>query len=153
MLGIPSGRSRRARCATMSGSCWRAARCGWSSARSIRTTSSPRWSRPRKARATCRSCSARCAAATRDNRIPLFSLDITTVERGAIASYSNNQYQTGVEWALDVAAPVLLGRDAGTILATPYRAFDLYINTASAAAVGITLPPALVERAARRFDR
>ena len=89
----------------------------------------------------------------RDNRIPLFSLDITTVERGAIASYSNNQYQTGVEWALDVAVPVLLGRDAGTILATPYRAFDLYINTASAAAVGITLPPALVERAARRFDR
>src|SRR5262245_54457624 len=90
---------------------------------------------------------------TRDNRIPLFSLDITTVERGAIASYSNNQYQTGVEWALDVAVPVLLGRDAGTVLATPYRAFDLYINTASAAAIGITLPPALVERAARRFDR
>ncbi len=89
----------------------------------------------------------------RDNRIPLFSLDITTVERGAIASYSNNQYQTGVEWALDVAVPVLLGRDAGTILATPYRAFDLHINTASAAAVGITLPPALVQRAARTFDR
>jgi putative ABC transport system substrate-binding protein len=89
----------------------------------------------------------------RDNRIPLFSLDTTTVERGAIASYSNNQYQTGVEWALDLAVPVLLGRDAGTLTPTAYRAFDLYVNTAAAASVGITLPPDMVQRAARRFDR
>ncbi len=89
----------------------------------------------------------------RDNRLPLYSLDITTVERGAIASYSNNQYQTGVDWANDVAIPVLLGRNAGTIVPTAYRAFDLYVNRAAAAAVGITLPPELVQRASRVFDR
>src|SRR5262249_32622326 len=52
----------------------------------------------------------------RDNKIPLFSLDTTTVERGAIASYSNNQYQTGVDWATEVAAPILLGRDPSAMV-------------------------------------
>lgn len=89
----------------------------------------------------------------RDGRIPLFSLDTTTVERGAIASYSNNQYQTGVDWATEVAVPVLLGRDPGTLPPVRYRAYDLLVNTAAAAAAGITLPPELVQRASRVFDR
>jgi len=89
----------------------------------------------------------------RDNKLPLFSLDTSTVERGAIASYAQNQYQTGVDWATEVAVPILLGRDPGTIVPVRYRAWDLYINVAAAAAVNVTVSPALVLRARKVFDK
>lgn len=89
----------------------------------------------------------------RDAKIPLFSLDTTTVERGAIASYAQNQYQAGVDWATDVAVPVLLGRDAGTIVPVRYRAYDLLVNTAAAKAADITIPEDLVKRASKVFER
>jgi putative ABC transport system substrate-binding protein len=89
----------------------------------------------------------------RDNKIPLFSFDTTAVQRGAIAAFAQNQYQTGVDWATDVAVPVLLGRDPGTLLAVPYRAFDLYLNTAAATAAGITLSPDLTKQAAKVYEK
>jgi putative ABC transport system substrate-binding protein len=88
----------------------------------------------------------------RDNRLPLFSFDATAVEHGAIASFGQNQYQTGFDWAKELAAPVLQGRDPGTLVPVPYHAYDLQLNTAAAAAVGITLPPALIQAAARVTD-
>ncbi len=89
----------------------------------------------------------------RDNKLPLFSFDATAVQHGAIASFGQNQYQAGVDWAKDLVVPVLLGRDAGTIVPMPYRAYDLQLNAAAAAAVGITLPPDLVKAAAQVLDR
>jgi len=89
----------------------------------------------------------------RDSKIALFSLDTTTVERGAIASYAQNQYQAGIDWATEVAVPVLLGRDAGTVVPVRYRAYDLLVNTAAAKAADITIPEDLVKRASRVFDR
>jgi len=89
----------------------------------------------------------------RDNKLPLFSLDTSTVERGAIASYAQNQYQTGVDWATDVAVPILLGRNPGTIVPVRYRAWDLYVNTAAAAATNVTIPPELVQKAKKVFDK
>ena len=89
----------------------------------------------------------------RDNKLPLFSLDTSTVERGAIASYAQNQYQTGIDWATDVAVPILLGRNPGTIVPVRYRAWDLYVNTAAATAMNVTVPPALVQKAKKVFDK
>jgi putative ABC transport system substrate-binding protein len=90
---------------------------------------------------------------TRDNRIPLFSLDTTSVERGALAAYGVDQYKSGVAWASQVAIPVLLGRDPATFVPVPYRTFDLYLNAATAAADGITLPAPVLQRARKTFDK
>ena len=49
--------------------------------------------------------------ATRDAHLPLFSLDTTAVQRGALAAYGVDQYKSGVAWATLVAVPVLLGKD------------------------------------------
>jgi putative tryptophan/tyrosine transport system substrate-binding protein len=88
----------------------------------------------------------------RDNRLPLFSFDATAVEHGAIASFGQNQYQTGFDWAKELVVPVLQGRDAGTLVPVPYHAYDLQLNAAAAAAAGITLPPDLIKAAARVID-
>jgi putative ABC transport system substrate-binding protein len=88
----------------------------------------------------------------RDNRLPLFSFDATAVEHGAIASFGQNQYQTGYDWAKELAVPVLLGRDPGTIVPVPYHAYDLQLNTAAATAMGVTLPPDLIASAAKVID-
>ena len=89
----------------------------------------------------------------RDNKLPLFSFDSTAAERGAIAAIGQNQYQMGVDWAKDLAVPVLLGRDPGTIVPMPYHAYDLLLNVSAAAAVGITLPPELTKTAAKVFPQ
>ena len=83
---------------------------------------------------------------TRDNRIPLFSLDTSSVARGALAAFGVDQYKLGVAWATQAAVPVLLGRDPATFVPVPYRTFDLYLNTATAAADGLTIPPAVLQR-------
>ena len=83
---------------------------------------------------------------TRDNRIPLFSLDTSSVARGALAAFGVDQYKLGVAWASQVAVPVLLGRDPASFVPVPYRIFDLYLNTATAAADGLTIPPAVLQR-------
>ena len=88
----------------------------------------------------------------RDNKLPVFSFDATAAERGAIAALGQNQYQMGVDWAKELVVPVLLGRDPGTIVPVPYRAYDLLLNAAAAAAVGITLPPEVTKTAAKVFD-
>ena len=90
---------------------------------------------------------------TRDNHIPLFSLDTSSVERGALAAFGFDQYKSGVAWASQVAVPVLLGRDPATFVPVPYRTFDLYLNTATASADGITLPAPVLQRARKTFDK
>lgn len=89
----------------------------------------------------------------RDNKIPLYSLDTSTVERGAIASYAQDQYQTGVDWATDVAVPILLGRNAGTIPPQPYKAYELYVNTAAGTALGAPIPADVVKSASKVFEK
>src|SRR5215470_9749341 len=61
--------------------------------------------------------------ATRDAKVPWFAFDVLAVERGAIASLAQHQYQNGVDWARRVAVPVLLGKDPGTLLAVEATVF------------------------------
>ncbi len=89
----------------------------------------------------------------RDNKLPLFSFDATAAERGALASFGQNQYQTGVDWAKELAVPVLLGHDAGTIVPVPYHAYDLQLNAVAAAAVGVMLPAELTKSAAKVYGQ
>jgi putative ABC transport system substrate-binding protein len=88
----------------------------------------------------------------RDKKVPLFSYDTTSVERGAIAAYAQDQRQAGIDWAREVAVPVLLGKAPGSITPVSYKAFDLLLNKTAATAAGITLPAPLLATALRVFD-
>lgn len=88
-----------------------------------------------------------------DAHIPLFALDTTAVERGAIAAYGQNQYKIGVQWANEVAIPVLLGRDPGTITPITYSSYDIFLNAAAASAGGLTIPPELLGKAAQVYGK
>ena len=70
----------------------------------------------------------------RDNKLPLFSFDATAVEHGAIAVVRAEPVSDRLDWAKELAVPVLLGRDPGTIVPVPYHAYDLQLNTAAATA-------------------
>lgn len=87
----------------------------------------------------------------RGAKLPLFSTDTTTVARGAVASFGVDEYKEGVAWANQLAIPVLLGRDAATLVPFYYKDRELYVNTAAASAAGITIPPAVLSRAAKTF--
>ncbi len=89
----------------------------------------------------------------RDHRIPLFSLDATSVQRGALAAYGTDQYKLGVAWATRVAVPVLEGQAPGRMVPVPYIDFDLSLNKAAAAADGITIPQSVLQRATKLYDR
>ena len=83
----------------------------------------------------------------RDAKLPLFSTDTTTVARGAVASFGVDEYKQGEAWAKEAAIPVLLGRNAATIVPFYYKDYELYVNTAAAKAVGLTIPPAVLASA------
>ena len=89
--------------------------------------------------------------ATRDAKLPWFSLDVQAVERGAIAALAQHQYQNGVDWARKVAVPVLLGRAPGTLTAVEADAFDIQINQGAARAAGVTIPESIVKQASKVF--
>jgi len=90
---------------------------------------------------------------TRDSHLPLFSLDTTAVQRGALAAFGVDQYKSGVAWAKLVAVPVLLGKDPATFVPVAYRDYDLYLNAATASADGITVPEAVAKRAKTTYDK
>lgn len=84
-------------------------------------------------------------------RVPLFTYDAQAVERGAIAAYTLNQRQAGIDWAHDIAVPILLGKPAGDIVPAPYKTYDLLLNTTAATAAGIDVPADMVKSAIRVF--
>ena len=89
--------------------------------------------------------------ATRDAKLPWFSLDVLAVERGAIAGLAQHQYQNGVDWARKVAVPVLLGRAAGTMVAVEAEVFDVQLNQGAARAAGLTIPDSIVKQASKVY--
>ncbi len=91
--------------------------------------------------------------ASREAKIPWFSLDVLAVERGAIAAVAQHQYQNGVDWARKVAVPVLLGKKPGELLAVEAEVFEVRVNTAAAKASGLTIPEPIVKSASKVFDK
>ena len=87
----------------------------------------------------------------RDAHLPLFAMDVTAVGRGAIAALGENPYQAGLDWAREVVVPVLLGKDPGAIKPVRTTRYDLEVNLDAAKAGGVTVPPAIVAKAAKKF--
>lgn len=88
----------------------------------------------------------------RDANIPWFSYDTQAVEAGAIAAMAQDQHEAGVEWARQVAAPVLLGKPAGELVPVEGEVYETRINAASAKAAGLTVPEEIVKNARHVFE-
>ena len=89
------------------------------------------------------------AKAAGNAKKPWFSFDVLAVQRGAIAALAQHQYQNGVDWARKVAAPVLLGKDAGSLLAVEASVFERQVNVGAAKAVGLTIPDSILKQASK----
>ncbi len=89
--------------------------------------------------------------ATREAKIPWFSLDVLAVARGAIAGLAQHQYQNGVEWARKVAVPVLLGRAPGSLIPVEADVFEVQVNQTAARTVGLTVPADIVKQASKVY--
>lgn len=83
-------------------------------------------------------------------KIPVIAADRDTVKRGALAAYSINQYDIGVETG-KVAARVLRGEKAGTIPTADLEKLDLSINQQTAKELGVSVPESLVKQAKETF--
>lgn len=83
-----------------------------------------------------------------DNKIPVFSSDVESAERGAVAAsgfdYRDIGRQTG-----DIVVRILKGEKPGDIPATVAAASDLYVNPKAAEAMGITIPDSVMKRATK----
>ena len=86
-----------------------------------------------------------------DNGLPIFTMDPTAVGRGAVASLATNQYDIGVLWAKELAVPVLLGTDPGTLTPIKPKSYDVQVNLSAAAGVGLTVPAEVVSKAANVY--
>jgi putative ABC transport system substrate-binding protein len=78
--------------------------------------------------------------------VPVFASDTTSVERGALAALGFDYYKLG-RLTGEMAIRILKGESPGTIPVGTLDTQDLYLNRTSAAAMGVTLPDALLETA------
>ena len=81
-----------------------------------------------------------------DNKIPVFSGDTDSVVRGAIASVGFDYFEIGRQTGA-VIVRVLKGEKPGDIAVKNATGTDLFVNTKSASAMGVTVPAAVLSRA------
>ena len=82
----------------------------------------------------------------RQNKLPVIAGDIDSVARGAIAAVGFDYLEVGRQTGRMVAR-VLRGEKPGGLPVEQARTLELAVNPAAAAAMGVTLPEALVARA------
>ncbi|GAA4904602.1 ABC transporter substrate-binding protein [Tessaracoccus lubricantis] len=82
--------------------------------------------------------------------VAVFASDESTMERGAAAGLSVNYTQQGKD-AAAVLLKMLEGTPASEIPVETQKQFDLFVNEEAAAAQGIELPAAVVDRATKKF--
>ena len=85
-------------------------------------------------------------AVAEENKIPFYAGDTDSVKRGALASIGFNYYDVGVETG-KVVARVLKGEKPGDIDVSFASGSDLFVNTAAAAKMGVTIPQGVIDRA------
>jgi len=85
-------------------------------------------------------------AVANENKIPFYSGDTDSVERGALASIGFNYYDVGVETG-KVVARVLNGEKPGDIDVSFATGTNLFVNKTAAEKMGVTIPDAVIKRA------
>jgi len=84
-------------------------------------------------------------------KLPLYAADTDSVARGALAAVGFNYFDVGVQTAA-LVDQVLQGKDPGTIPVVFATGTDLQVNKTTAAAIGVTLPQAVLDRAAKVIE-
>ena len=79
-------------------------------------------------------------------RLPIFAADTDSVGRGAVAALAVDYYQMGRQTG-EMVARILQGADPAEMPVETLREFQIYLNPASAAKMGLTLPPELRAKA------
>ena len=83
----------------------------------------------------------------RENKLPLFTGDTDSVARGSVAALAVDYYKMGAQTA-DMAIRVLVdGEKPADMPVETIRELQLYVNKSAAAAMGLTIPPAMLEKA------
>lgn len=88
------------------------------------------------------------AAVAIEAKLPLYGADPNTVPRGALAAVGFNYVNVGVETAALIHR-VLSGEPPSEIAVVFAAGTDLHVNKATAEAIGVALPLAVLDRAAR----
>ena len=86
-----------------------------------------------------------------DNRLPVFAGDTDAVPRGAVAALGFNYYDLGRQTG-KIVARVLEGAKPGDIPVQGVQITELYLNPGAAAAMGVSIPQELLERAKFMVD-
>ncbi|WP_186417854.1 ABC transporter substrate-binding protein [Bosea sp. CS1GBMeth4] len=81
-----------------------------------------------------------------DNKLPVFTGDTESVQKGSVASIGFDYFQVGVETGA-VVVRVLKGEKPGTIPVRNASGSNLVVNAKAAAAMGVTIPAAVQARA------
>lgn len=81
-----------------------------------------------------------------DNKLPVFTGDTESVQKGSVASIGFDYFQVGLETGA-VVVRILKGEKPGAIPVSNASGSNLVINAKAAAAMGVTVPPAVLTRA------
>jgi putative ABC transport system substrate-binding protein len=81
-----------------------------------------------------------------ENQVPVFAGDTDSVSRGAIAALGFNYYDLGRQTG-QIVLRVLQGANPGDIPVEGVRITELYVNPGAAEAMGVTIPPDMLQRA------
>jgi putative ABC transport system substrate-binding protein len=81
-----------------------------------------------------------------DNQLPVFAGDTDSVLRGAIAALGFNYYDLGRQTG-KIVVRVLEGAKPGDIPVEGVQITELYLNPGAAEAMGVTIPPEMLQRA------
>jgi len=85
------------------------------------------------------------------NDIPLFAADEDSIVRGGIAAYSFDYYDIGYQTG-EMVAKILEGTPASEIPVEKGKVISLSVNTAAAERMGITIPQAIIDKAAKVYE-
>ncbi|MBA4502219.1 ABC transporter substrate-binding protein [Marinobacterium sp. 3-1745] len=86
-----------------------------------------------------------------DGRLPVFSGDTGSVERGAVAALGFNYFDIGRQTG-DVIVRILNGEKAGDIPVRVATGSDLFVNAKMAPLMGVEIPQAVRERATKIIE-
>jgi putative ABC transport system substrate-binding protein len=87
-------------------------------------------------------------AVASEAKVPLYTADTDSVTRGSLAALGFNYYDVGKQTG-DVVVRILKGEKAGDIPAAVAKGTDLVVNKKAAAAFGVELPKAVLDRATK----
>jgi len=88
----------------------------------------------------------------RQNKLPLFTGDTDSVERGSIAALAVDYYKMGVQTA-DMAKRVLADHEPTATMPVEFiLQFGLHVNPGAAEAMGIEVPRSVLDRATKIVD-